>query len=155
MEQILQISFTGEYNYIIDSKGRLNIPSKFRNVLNPVNNSTFILTKGFDNCLILYPVEEWKKVEEQLKLLSSIKKRHRSFIRSIVRHAVPVTYDKQGRIPIPANLLGFAGIEKDVTIIGMIKKIELWNPAELEKHEQEIIESDSASFEDLADDINF
>ena len=84
-----------------------------------------------------------------------MKQRHRSFIRSIVRHAVPVTYDKQGRIPIPANLLEFAGIDKDVTIIGMIKKIELWDPAALDLHEGESRGSDAQSFEDLADDINF
>ena len=75
----LNISFTGEYNNTIDQKNRLSIPVKYRKSLSPVNNSTFVLTRGFDSCLILYPLDEWKKVESQLSTLSSIKMKHRSF----------------------------------------------------------------------------
>jgi len=155
MEQLPQISFTGEYNYSIDSKNRLNIPSKFRKALNPVNNNTFVITRGFDRCLVLYPFDEWQKVEGQLGILTSIKQMNRDFVRSIVRHAVYVQYDSQGRVQIPDSLLGYAGIEKDVSIIGMIKKIEVWEPGILQIHEEANSELDQKSFENLADDINF
>ena len=147
----LNISFTGEYNNSIDQKNRLSIPAKYRKALSPVNNGTFVLTRGFDECLVLYPLDEWKKVELQLGSLSSIKIKNRSFVRSIVRCAVHLKYDSQGRIAIPENLLKYAKIDKNVTIIGMIKKIELWSPALL----NEDISPDGDDYEDLANEINF
>ena len=148
----INISFTGEYYNTLDSKHRLSIPAKFRKALNPINNRTFVLTRGFDNCLLLYPVSEWSKVEEQLSFLSSMKGRHRNFVRSIVRHASYAQYDSQGRILIPENLSKFADIDKEVTVIGVIKKIELWSPkvlSDLDKDSQSL-----DKFEDLADEIN-
>ena len=147
----LNISFTGEYNNSIDQKNRLSIPAKYRKALSPVNNGTFVLTRGFDKCLVLYPLDEWKKVELQLGSLSSIKIKNRSFVRSIVRCAVHLKYDSQGRIAIPENLLKYAKIDKNVTIIGMIKKIELWSPTLL----NEDISPDGDDYEDLANEINF
>ena len=75
----LNISFTGESHNSIDQKNRLSIPAKYRKALSPVNNNTFVLTRGFDQCLVLYPLNEWKKVEIQLADLSSIKSKHRNF----------------------------------------------------------------------------
>jgi len=147
----LNISFTGEFNNTIDQKNRLSIPAKYRKALSPVNNSTFVLTRGFDKCLILYPLNEWKKVESQLGTLSSIKIKHRSFVRSIVRCAIHLKYDSQGRIAIPDSLLEYAKIEKNIMIIGMIKKIELWSPKSLDI--DNIISDDD--FEDIANEINF
>ena len=147
----LNISFTGEYNNSIDQKNRLSIPAKYRKALSPVNNGTFVLTRGFDECLVLYPLDEWKKVELQLGSLSSIKIKNRSFVRSIVRCAVHLKYDSQGRIAIPENLLKYAKIDKNVTIIGMIKKIELWSPTLL----NDDISPDGDDYEDLANEINF
>ena len=110
------MSFTGEYNNIIDQKNRLSIPAKYRKSLDIVNGKTFVLTKGFDQCLFLYPVEEWKTVEKQLSSLSTIKGKNRSFIRSIVRYANYVKYDSQGRIQIPEILLNYSKIEKNVSV---------------------------------------
>ena len=147
----LNISFTGEFHNSIDQKNRLSIPAKYRKALSPVNNGTFVLTRGFDECLVLYPLDEWKKVELQLGSLSSIKIKNRSFVRSIVRCAVHLKYDSQGRIAIPENLLKYAKIDKNVTIIGMIKKIELWSPLLL----NDDISPDGDDYEDLANEINF
>ena len=150
----LQLTFTGEYNNSLDQKNRLSIPAKFRKALHPSNDRTFVLTHGFDTCLILYPVSEWAKVEGQLASLSSIRNRHRNFVRSIVRHATYVQYDSQGRIAIPDNMCEHAQISKQVSVIGMIKKIELWNPETLKAHES--TQDDSMqNFEDLASEINF
>ena len=150
----LKLSFTGEYFNSLDQKHRLSIPVKFRKALDPVNDRTFVITRGFDPCLILYPVSEWNRVEEQLSQLSSIRGRHRNFVRSIVRHATYLQYDSQGRIAIPESLLSFANISKEASVIGMINKIELWDPSQLDSQ-------DSADnrlgkdFEDLANEINF
>jgi len=149
------MSFTGEYKNLLDQKNRLSIPAKYRNLLNPINDRTFVLCKGFDTCLFLYPIEEWKIVEEQLSSLSSIKDRHRNFIRNIVRHANYVKYDSQGRIAIPDILSDYANIKKDVLVIGMIKKIELWDPITLSDYEKQKDFLSDEDFEDLADEINF
>ena len=148
-------SFTGEYNNSLDGKNRLNIPAKFRKALDPINDRTFVLTRGFDQCLLLYPLNEWQEVETQLSHLSSIRSRDRNFVRSITRHATPVQYDGQVRIQISEVLINFSGIQKDVSVIGMIKKIELWNPKVLndqDKLNKNVIDND---FEDLANEINF
>ena len=149
------MSFTGEYNNSLDQKNRLSVPAKFRKTLNPINDKTFVVCKGFDTCLFLYPVEEWKIVEEQLTSLSSIKDTNRIFIRNIVRHANYVKYDIQGRVAIPEVLLKYSNIKKDVLVIGMLKKIELWNPTTLKGFEKSNKSFNDDDFDILADKISF
>ena len=155
MKNTLYQSFTGEYNNSLDSKNRLNIPAKFRKALDPVNDRTFVLTRGFDQCLLLYPLNEWQEVEAQLGQLSSIRSRDRDFVRSITRHATPVQYDGQGRIQIPEALILFSGIQKDVNVIGMIKKIELWDPEVLNEQDKRGHSVAGKDFDDLANEIKF
>ena len=155
MKNTLYQSFTGEYNNALDGKNRLNIPAKFRKALDPVNDRTFVLTRGFDQCLLLYPLNEWQEVETQLSQLSSIRSRDRDFVRSITRHATPVQYDSQGRIQIPEALINFSGIQKDINVIGMIKKIELWDPMILNEWDKEGDIPADTDFDDLANEINF
>ena len=155
MKNILYQSFTGEYSNSLDEKNRMNIPAKFRRALDPINDRTFVLTKGFDKCLLLYPLNEWQEVESQLSQLSSIRGSDRDFIRSITRYAMPIQYDAQGRIQIPEILTNFAEINKEITAIGMIKKIELWNPSILNNKELAYNNSNDKDFDDLANKINF
>ena len=155
MTNTLHISFTGEYHNSLDTKNRLNIPAKFRKSLDPVNDRTFVLTRGFDQCLLLYPLNEWQEVEAQLGQLSSIRSRDRDFVRSITRHATPAQYDSQGRIQIPEALILFSKIQKDVNIIGMIKKIELWDPSVLKDQDKRGYSVVDKDFDDLANEINF
>ena len=155
MKNKLHISFTGEYYNSLDQKNRLNIPAKFRKVLDPVNDRTFVITRGFDQCLVLYPLQDWSQVESQLSKLSSIRGKHRSFVRSVTRYAISVQYDGQGRIQIPDTLLSYSSIKKETTVIGMIKKIELWDPSilsQLDAREDRIADK---GFDDLANEINF
>jgi len=151
----LHISFTGEYHNSLDQKNRVNIPAKFRKALDPINDRTFVLTRGFDPCLILYPLEDWSQVESQLKSLSSIKGQHRNFVRSITRYATALQYDAQGRIQLTDDLLNYSNIEKNVYIIGMINKIEIWDPVILSKQDEIEKNTDSTNFDDLANKINF
>ena len=148
------LSFTGEYEYSLDTKNRLIIPAKFRKALNSINNKTFVLTKGLDNCLILYPLIEWNNVERQLGQLSTIKEKNRNFIRNVVRYATYLKYDNQGRIAIPGSLLSHSKIKKDVILIGMIKKIEIWDSDVLNKISYDNY-TNSKDFEDLANEIDF
>ena len=149
------MSFTGEFYNTIDQKNRLSIPAKYRKALGITNDKTFVLTRGFDACLFLYPLDEWKLVENQLSSLSSIRDKHRNFIRSIVRYANYVKYDSQGRIQIPEALLKYANINKNITVIGVIKKIELWDKKTLDKYEKDKKSFTNNDFDELANQINF
>ncbi|MBC8197285.1 MAG: division/cell wall cluster transcriptional repressor MraZ [Candidatus Marinimicrobia bacterium] len=148
-----QYSFSGSFSYIIDQKNRLNIPAKFRKELGPKNDNTFVITKGFDSCLYVYPATEWNRVQSELMSLNLIKEKNRNFIRSILRFTTHVKFDRQGRVQIPENLLAYAGIKKEVEIIGFGTKLEIWNPKKLEELDEQSYDGDE--FEDLANDISF
>lgn len=115
--------FMGEYNHTIDAKGRLIIPSKFREAL----GDTFVVTKGLDGCLFVYDNEEWSAFEEKLKALPITNKEARQFVRFFLAGAAEVETDKQGRILVPNILREFAQISKDVVLIGVASRIEIWS----------------------------
>lgn len=115
--------FMGEYSHTIDTKGRLIIPSRFREEL----GETFVVTKGLDGCLFVFSDEEWKAFEIKLKSLPLTNKNARQFARFFVAGATPCELDKQGRILLPATLREFAGLEKDVVLTGMLNRIEIWS----------------------------
>ena len=115
--------FMGEYNHTIDPKGRLIIPSKFREAL----GDTFVVTKGLDGCLFVYDNEEWTAFEEKLKSLPITNKEARQFVRFFLAGAAEVEVDKQGRILVPNILREFAQISKDVVLIGVASRIEIWS----------------------------
>ena len=146
-------TFTGEYQYSLDSKGRVNIPAKFRQSLSKKNQNTFVATRGQDPCVWIYPLTEWKKIEDELRNLSSVSGVHRTFIRQIARSATPSTCDKQGRIMINPSLISYASIEKEALIIGMINKIEIWNIDILDKVDKENLNNEKNEFDMLVDKI--
>ena len=146
-------TFIGEYAYSLDSKGRVNIPAKFRQSLSADSQNTFVITRGLDPCVWVYPLEQWKEIENNLRNLSSVKNIHRTFVRDTARYASPSTYDKQGRITLTPSLTEYAGLEKDVLIIGMINKIEIWNPNTLKIVDQQNLEIEPDAYDDLADKI--
>ena len=115
--------FMGEYNHTIDAKGRLIIPAKFRGLL----GEEFILTRGLDGCLSIYPMDEWKTFEEKLRALPLTNKNARTFSRFFVAGATMCELDKQGRILVPQTLREFAGLEKDVVLTGNLNRIEVWS----------------------------
>lgn len=117
--------FMGEYNHTVDTKGRLIIPSKFREQL----GDEFIVTKGLDGCLFVFPQNEWEIFEEKLRTLPLTQKGARQFTRFFVAGATPCELDKQGRILLPATLREFAGLDKDVVLAGMLNRIEIWSKA--------------------------
>ena len=146
-------TFIGEYAYSLDSKGRVNVPAKFRQSLSEDSENTFVITRGVDPCIWVYPLSHWKEIESNLRNLSSISKIHRTFVRNTARYASPSTYDKQGRITLTPSLIEYADLDKDVLIIGMINKMEIWNPDRLDETDQQNMEIDPAAYDDLADKI--
>lgn len=115
--------FIGEYNHSLDPKGRLIIPSKLRDGL----GDDFVITKGLDSCLFLYPQSEWKLLEDKLKDLPLTSKDARSFIRFFFSGASHSPVDKQGRILIPQNLREYSGLSKEVSILGVGTRVEIWD----------------------------
>lgn len=116
--------FMGEYNHTIDAKSRLIIPSKFREIL----GDEFVVTKGLDGCLFVFDNTEWTAFEEKLKQLPSLTNPDvRKFIRFFMAGASTVEVDKQGRILIPSSLKEHAALEKDVVLIGVGSRMEIWS----------------------------
>ena len=126
----------GEYNHTIDAKGRLIIPSKFRDKL----GDEFVVTKGLDGCLFVYDNKEWSAFEEKLKSLPLTNKDARQFVRFFLAGATLAEVDKQGRILVPGNLREFAGLEKEVVLVGVASRVEIWSKARWE---------DTASYDDV------
>ncbi|MCM1027441.1 MAG: division/cell wall cluster transcriptional repressor MraZ [Roseburia sp.] len=115
--------FMGRFNHTIDPKGRLSIPSKYREIL----GDEFVVSKGMDGCLFVYAIDAWKVFEEKLASLPLINVEARQFARFFLSGAQYVTVDKQGRILMPQDLKEFAGLEKDVVLAGMGSRIEIWS----------------------------
>lgn len=115
--------FMGEYNHTVDAKGRLIVPSKFREQL----GDEFVVTKGLDGCLFVYENTEWKILEEKLKKLPLTNANARKINRFFLAGAALCEVDKQGRILLPAVLREFAGIGKDAVMVGVGNRIEIWS----------------------------
>ncbi|MCI9073852.1 MAG: division/cell wall cluster transcriptional repressor MraZ [Lachnospiraceae bacterium] len=115
--------FMSEYNHTIDAKGRLIVPSRFREQL----GDEFVVTKGMDGCLFVYANDDWNAFEQKLTSLPLINKEARKFARFFLAGAAQVEVDKQGRILLPANLREFASLEKDVVLVGVGSRIEIWS----------------------------
>ena len=113
----------GEYNQTVDTKGRLIIPTDFREGL----GSKFVVTKGFDGCLFAYPQDAWEKFEDKLEALPLVRKEARTLVRFFVSGARTCELDKQGRILVPSVLREFAGLEKDVVLAGATNRVEIWS----------------------------
>lgn len=122
--------FYGEYQHTVDGKGRVIIPSKFREGL----SDKFIITKGLDECLFAYSPTEWNEFEQKLKTLPSTDKDVRAFVRFFFAGAAECEVDKQGRILVPQNLRDYAGLEKDIYVIGVSTRVELWSKSKWENY---------------------
>ncbi len=153
VKKTTQNSFFGQYSYSIDSKGRVNIPAKFRQVLSSDNDKTFIITRGEERCIWVYPLVVWQEIVEGLRKLSAVSPNNRHFIRKTTRYASLVEYDKQGRIMLTKPLIDYAGLNKEVNIIGVLNKLEIWKPETLDKVDSDDTNIDAATLHELANEI--
>ena len=141
--------FYGEYDHSIDNKGRLILPSKLREVAKGNFIEKFYLTRGLDKCLFLFTESEWKTQESKFKSASFTKSESRKFNRLYFSGASEIECDRQGRILIPKYLKDYAAIKKDVMVIGVSNRIEVWSrDAWLEYYN-----SSKESFEDIAEKL--
>jgi MraZ protein len=126
----IKIMFIGEYNHSVDDKGRLAIPAKFRASL----RSGAVVTKGLDDCLVVYPKKEWTKLAEKIAALPFNKTNDRSLSRFMLAGAAEADFDNQGRITLPEHLRAFASLSKKAVIAGLYSRLEIWNEAAWNKY---------------------
>ncbi|MFB5677311.1 division/cell wall cluster transcriptional repressor MraZ [Paenibacillus terreus] len=142
--------FMGEFQHSMDDKGRLTIPSKFREAL----GASFVVTRGLDQCLFVYPMEEWALMEQKLKALPMMKADARAFSRFFFSGATECELDKQGRVNLPANLRDYAKLDKDCVVLGVSSRVEIWSKDTWEQY----FNQSEETFNDIAEklvDFNF
>ncbi len=141
--------FYGEYLHSIDRKGRIILPAKFRESAKAHFIEKFFVTRGLDKCLFMFSEEEWRSQESKFKAISFTKQQARTFNRLYFSGAVEVSPDKQGRILLPQYLKDFAEIKRDVMIVGVSNRIEIWAKDKW----QEFYGSSRQSFEEIAEKL--
>lgn len=141
--------FYGEYEHTLDRKGRLIIPAKFREVFKENYIEKFYVTRGLDTCLFVFTEEEWRLQEQKFKALSFTKSQSRRFNRLYFSGACELTCDKQGRILLPQYLKTFAGIQREVMVVGISNRIEIWS----KEGWKNFYEGSRESFEDIAEKL--
>lgn len=138
--------FLGEYSHTIDNKGRLTIPSKYRDIL----ATGLVVTRGIGNNLAIYPLDEWEKLTERILSRPMSNQQVMGFRRRVFSAADNLKPDRQGRILIPAKLREFASLGEGVVIVGNYQFLEIWNPAAWDTVQQQLEDSENfADFEDL------
>lgn len=137
--------FIGEYQHSIDTKGRLIIPARFREGL----GEKFVATKGLDHCLFFYPLGEWERIEQKVKNLPFTRADVRAFVRLFFSGATECETDRQGRILLSGNLREFALIERDVVVIGVSSRVEVWSKEEWKRYNEQAEEA----YESIAESI--
>lgn len=138
--------FTSEYECKIDAKGRLALPSKIKSALPEASGNELVMRRGFETCLILYPMVEYKKIYSKIAGLSEFNEEYRKLQRNFFRGSSVVELDSAGRLLIPKLMMGYAQLEKDSIVVGMGNKVEIWNP---KLYEQNLID-DPSEFSKLA-----
>ncbi len=138
--------FIGEYKHNLDTKGRIIIPSKFRDEL----HTTFILTRGLDVCLTIYSLKQWEKMFEEIDKLPTTKKDARKYVRTLTSSATECTLDNQGRIQIPSFLSDPVNITKECVVIGVNDHIEIWDKATWDEYYTDA----SNHFEEIAENLS-
>lgn len=141
--------FMGEYHHNIDEKQRIVLPSKFREEL----KDTFVVTRGLENCLFVYSINEWNALVEKLKKLPFTKKDARAFLRFFLSGATYCTLDKQGRMALSSPLVNYASLEKECVIIGVNDRIEIWSKNVFDNYFKSNEENISDLAESLFDDV--
>lgn len=136
----------GEYQHTLDAKGRLTIPSRLRDGL----GERFVVTKGLDSCLFVYPSTEWTALEQKLRSLPLTRSDARSFVRLLFSGALECELDRQGRILLPPNLRDHARLSKEVCLLGVSNRVEIWDQEIWEQYSRQA----TASFEQAAEQLD-
>jgi len=141
--------FYGEYDHSLDKKGRIIVPSKIRVVMKENYIEKLFITRGLDECLFIFPEDEWKSQEAKFRALPFTKKESRQFNRLFFSGAVDIVVDKQGRLLVPRYLKEYAHIKRDIVIVGVSSRIEIW----AKEKWGEFYSTTKDSFEDIAEKL--
>lgn len=143
------MNLIGEYICKLDNKGRLMFPSALRKQLNSETLSDFVMNRGFEQCLVLYPATEWKKITEEINGLNTYVRKNREFIRYFYRGATELTLDKTSRLLIPGSLSKYAGLEKEVVLFAFSNRIEIWDKTRYDN----LLTDEPEDFASLAEEV--
>ncbi len=141
--------FMGEYHYTLDDKGRISIPAKFRQNLEVKQEKRLVITRGLDKCLFVFPGFEWQSWETKIKSLPVTQSLARSFVRIMLAGASDVELNKQGRVLLPQSLRNYAEINKEVVIIGISSRMEIWDKT----HWETYVSNSEKSFEEISEKL--
>ena len=142
--------FIGSFKYSIDAKNRISIPAKLRKFVDPKANDSFVMTRGTGKCIDVYPMNLWEDlVQEKLNSLNNFEPKEAMFLRMFMQQAAEDKLDTQARLSIPKSLIEYAEIDKEVLILGAIKRIEIWNPNVYEEY----IKTSDLTFEEIAKQV--
>lgn len=144
------VGFLGEYESTVDTKGRFLLPSGFKKQLPEGEATIFILNRGFEKCLTLYPVQSWEPIFNQISNLNDFDPKVRAFRRYFLNGANQVESDAAGRILLSKNLIEYAGLEKDIVLIAAVNKIEIWDKKTYQKFFDSVSPND---FSALANEV--
>ena len=142
-------SLKGGHTYSVDEKGRVSLPAKLRKYVSPEANEIWVIARGFEQSIYVYPVDEWNKLEQKLRGLSNYDPDHRRFLRTLLDQIHECQLDAQSRIQIPQELREFAAIKDEARIVGTLDKIELWNPKIWEEYKR----SETETYESIANKV--
>ncbi len=141
--------FLGEHDCKLDSKGRLRLPAALKKQLQAAAAGRFVVNRGFEKCLVLYPYDEWQKISQRVNSLNTFEKKKRLFVRYFYRGATELVLDTNDRLNIPNHLLKYAEISKELFLASRQNVIEIWN----KEHYEEQLAMDSDTFADLAEEV--
>lgn len=144
------IGFIGEYESTVDTKGRFLLPSGFKKQIPEAGNVLFVLNRGFEKCLTLYPIQSWKPLYEKISQLNDFDPKVREFRRYFLNGAIQIELDAAGRLLLPKSLMEYAGLEKDIVLVSAVNKIEIWDKI---KYQNFFDAMSPESFSNLANEV--
>lgn len=139
----------GEFECRLDDKSRVILPSGLKKQISPEAQDRFVINRGFENCLVLYPMNEWKGISEEINRLNLYNRKNRDFARYFYRGATELTLDNASRLLLPKSLLSYAGIVRDVVLFAFSNRIEVWARDRYEK----LMTDEPADFSVLAEEV--
>jgi len=142
-------AFRGSYQHSIDHKGRVSIPARFRRQLSGEADETFVVVRGLESCIALYPSDEFRRLDERLRSRSFTDETNRRYQRMLLFESRDEVLDAQGRVALPPRLIAHAKLTKEVLVVGLLDHLELWNPELFEKY----LQSSDRSYEDIAGEL--
>ena len=142
-------AFRGSFTHTIDHKGRVSIPARYRRQLSGDADETFVVLRGLDTCVALYPSDEFRRLDERMRARSFSDEANRRYQRMMLVDSRDETLDAQGRVTLPPRLIAHAQLTKDVLVVGVLDHLELWNPERFETY----VQSSSKTYEEIAGEL--